>query len=381
MGERTAVVVGGGISGLATAIALGQRGWRVEILERAEEFGEIGAGLSLWPNAMRALDALGLAGRVRALGGVDGFGGLRSRSGRWLVQAANDTLERDHGWPLIMVHRADLLRVLTEAVPAGSLRASTAVTSVEADGDALVVHHGDTTTRADLVVGADGLRSGVRRQWWPHARAPRYSGYTAWRMVTEPLTRPPGEGSVVWGRGERFGVTAMTGGRLYCFATANAPEGGTGGHAELAARFGDWPDPIPELLAATHEDAVLRHDIYDLPPLRSFSAGRVVLVGDAAHAMTPGLGQGACQALEDAVTLAACVTGPIDEGLARYDRLRVRRTRSVVRRSARLGAVGQWSWPPAVALRDFAARLSPVAATTRSLAPILGWVPPECSGA
>lgn len=153
---------------------------------------------------------------------------------------------------------------------------------------------------------------------------------------------------------------------------------GSSEYAELLRRFGSWPDPIPALLAATPVDAVLRHDLYELPPLSSFVRGRVALLGDAAHAMTPNLGQGACQALEDALTLAHCLDGIPDvaAALRSYDLLRRPRTQAITRRSARLGAIGQLSWPPAVLLRDTAARLAPTRATLRSMTPVLGWTPP-----
>jgi 2-polyprenyl-6-methoxyphenol hydroxylase-like FAD-dependent oxidoreductase len=383
MPQRAATIVGGGIGGLTTAIALHRRGWRVEVLERAPEFTEVGAGISLWPNALHALEALGLADTVRALGAVETGGGVRDRRGHWLSRVDNAELTRRFGHPLVVLHRADLLRALTEALPADSLRPGSEVSAVRDDGHHLVVEHRGGESRPDLVVGADGLRSAVRRTLWPDAAGPRYAGYTAWRMVTEPLAVPPSEGAATWGRGERFGCTALPGGRMYCFATASLPASGAASgpaeYAELLRRFGSWPDPIPALLAAVPPDAVLRHDLYDLPPLPSFVHGRVALLGDAAHAMTPNLGQGACQALEDAVTLAHCLDGTPDvaAALRSYDLLRRPRTQAVTRRSARLGAVGQLSWPPAVLLRDTAARLTPTWVTLRSITPVLGWTAPD----
>ncbi|NGO49240.1 FAD-dependent monooxygenase [Streptomyces ureilyticus] len=389
MPQRAATIVGGGIGGLAAAVALHHRGWHVEVLERAPEFTEIGAGISLWPNALHALEVLGLADAVRALGAVEAIGGVRDRRGRWLSRTDNAELARRFGQPLMVLHRADLLRVLTEALPADSLRSGSEVSAVRDDshghGHGLVVHHREGESRPDVVVGADGLHSAVRRTLWPDAAGPRYAGYPAWRMVTEPLAEPPSEGAVTWGRGERFGYTALPGGRMYCFATASLPEGAASGsssssseHAELLRRFGFWPDPVPALLAAVPADAVLRHDLYDLPPLPTFVRGRVALLGDAAHAMTPNLGQGACQALEDAVTLAHCLDGTPDvtAALRSYDLLRRPRTQAITRRSARLGAIGQLSWPPAVLLRDTAARLTPTRATLRSMTPVLGWTAP-----
>lgn len=381
MPQRAATIVGGGIGGLAAAIALHRRGWRVEVLERAPAFTEIGAGISLWPNALRALEALGLAGTVRALGAVEATGGVRDRRGRWLSRTDNAELTRRFGHPLVVLHRADLLRALAAALPADSLRPGSEVSAVRDEAGGVIVEHRGGESRADLVIGADGLRSVVRGALWPAAEGPRYAGYTAWRMVTDPLADPPAEGAATWGRGERFGYTALPGGRMYCFATASLPAAaasGTSEHAELLRRFGSWPDPVPALLAAVPPDTVLRHDLYDLPPLPSFAHGRVALLGDAAHAMTPNLGQGACQALEDAVTLAHCLDGTPDitAALTSYDRQRRPRTQAVARRSARLGTVGQLSWPPAVLLRDTAARLTPTRATLRSMTPILGWTPP-----
>ncbi|MFF3442759.1 FAD-dependent monooxygenase [Streptosporangium sp. NPDC002721] len=381
--ERTAVIVGGGIGGLAAAVALRRRGWRVEVCERAPEFTEIGAGLSLWPNALRALAALGLSDRVRKLGAVEASGGVRDRAGRWLARTDNAEIERRFGAPLVVLHRADLVRALIEALPEETLRPATTVTGIRDDGDgggAVVAEHDGGNLRADVVVGADGLRSTVRSLRWPAARPPRYAGYTAWRTITEPLPAPLARGAANWGRGERFGYTSMPGGRVYCFATATVPAGGAGPdgeRAELRRRFGKWAEPIPTLLDAVPEAGVLRHDIYDLPPLPGYADGRVALLGDAAHAMTPNLGQGACQALEDAVVLASCLDRAPDvaSALADYDRRRRSRTQAVVRRSARLGAVGQWSWPPAAGARDLAARLTPNSATLRSMAPILGWEP------
>ncbi|SFC19081.1 2-polyprenyl-6-methoxyphenol hydroxylase [Streptomyces aidingensis] len=371
-------MVGGGIGGLAAAVALHRRGWRVEVLERAPEFTEVGAGISLWPNALHALEALGLAGAVRELGAVEPAGGLRDRRGRWLSRTESAELTRRFGRPLVVLARADLLRVLAGALPAGSLRPGSEVRAVREDGHGgVVVRHGSGESRADAVVGADGLRSVVRRALWPGADGPRYAGYTAWRMVTGPVGPDlAAEGAVYWGRGETFGHTVMPGGRVYCFATASLPEGtdfGPSEHAELLRRFGAWPEPVPSLLAAVPADAVLRHDLYDLPPLPSFVRGRVALLGDAAHAMTPNLGQGACQALEDAVTLADCLdrTADVAAALRRYDLLRRPRAQAIARRSARLGAVGQLSWPPAALLRDTAARLMPARAALRAMAPVL----------
>jgi 2-polyprenyl-6-methoxyphenol hydroxylase-like FAD-dependent oxidoreductase len=362
-----AIVVGGGIGGLATAVALARRDHQVEVLERAREFTEVGAGLSIWPNALRALDALGLGEPVRERALMETRAGIRNSDGHWLVRTGTDAFERRYG-QVAMVLRAELLDVIRAAVPAEALRPGVVVSAVRPDGS---VVHSAGESRADLVVGADGINSVVRRSIWPAAPVPRYAGYTSSRMVTGPLTL--GEGGETWGRGERFGYAPLPDGRVYCFAAVNAAEGAAGdGMAGLRRRFGGWHDPIPELLDAVDEETVLHHDLYELPPLRSYVSGRVALVGDAAHAMTPNLGQGACQAIEDAVVLGEALDSG---GLADYDRARRPRTRRIARRSRRIGRVAQWSSPVAVTLRDTVVRLTPESAFLRSFAPVLDWTP------
>ena len=327
---------------------------------------EAGAGLSLWPNALRALDALGVGEQVRGRATLAGQAGIRDACGRWLSRSDTAELERRYG-PVAMIHRADLLAVLLAAVPDEALRPGVTVTGVRPDGTVL---HWGGESRADLVVGADGVHSVTRRSVWPDAPAPRYAGYTSWRLVTGPV--PVTETSESWGRGERFGYARLPDGRIYCYATANAPQGASdGGLAGLVRRFGGWHDPIPALLAAADSGAVLHHDLYELPSLKTYTLGRVVLAGDAAHAMTPNLGQGACQALEDAAVLGAVMAS--GAGLAAYDRQRRPRTQMIARRSRRLGAAAQWASPTAVHLRTAALRLMPAGSFARSLAPVLDW--------
>ncbi|HVX44187.1 MAG TPA: FAD-dependent monooxygenase [Mycobacteriales bacterium] len=354
--NRTAIVVGGGIGGLAAAIGLHRIGWTALVLEQAPKFDAVGAGISLWPNALRALDALGIGDDVRALdapGGIES--GVRSAGGRWLKRT---------GLPIVMLHRADLHSALVSAVPPEWLVPGAEVQQVTADGEVTWTAAGAPhTERADLVIGADGLRSVTRTQLWPDAAAPEFVGRTAWRGVTRPggvILDAEGE---TMGLGGRFGILQLRDERVYWFAESRAdrpdiryPEP----LEELRRRHGSWHDPIPRLLDATDPQAVLHHDLYHLPALPTYVRERVVLIGDAAHAMTPDLGQGACQALEDVVELVArLATGDVPAALAGYDAARKPRTRQMARASRRMGNIGLARTPAGLWAKSVLSVLTP----------------------
>jgi 2-polyprenyl-6-methoxyphenol hydroxylase-like FAD-dependent oxidoreductase len=292
------------------------------------------------------------------------------------------------GTPAVGIHRADLHRVLLDALPPSCLVTGAEVLEVRAGPPARVRyrHEGrERTVGARVVVGADGIRSAVRRSVWPEAPAPVYSGATAWRGVTampgsaEPLT------TVTWGGGTEFGMMPLGGGRVYWWAAVTAPRGwpAPGGDelAAVRARVAGWHVPIAAVLDATDPGAVVRTDLDHLgTPLPSYARGAVVLVGDAAHAMTPNLGQGACQSIEDAVVLAS-VLGPTDDvgaALARYDGVRRPRSQAVARAALTMGRLGQaLTNPVAVAARDTVMRLVPPSVALRSMSRWSLWTAPE----
>lgn len=380
---RSAVVVGAGIGGLSAARALSSAGWQVQVVERAQQLDPIGAGITLWPNAVRALDMLGV--RLRDHAPRPGGGGLRTPDGRWLSRTSTTDYSSRYGAPLTAVHRGDLQQALLHVLPADALTVGARVSAVHHDQTGVTVEHSAGTHRAALVVLADGLASTTRHLVTGPGPTARYAGYTAWRGVTD-LSADLAGATETWGRGQRFGLVPLADGRTYWFATANAPEGqrapagaGGGEHAEVLARFGGWHAPIESVLAATEARTVLRHDVYELAPHpSSYVHGRLVLVGDAAHAMTPNLGQGACQALEDSATLGALVRTDVDLGaaLARYDALRRPRAQLISRRSRQIGTLGQLDGRAITTVRDLVMRLAPNSATDHQLTSTLGWKTP-----
>ncbi len=343
------IIIGSGIAGLSTAVALRRVGIDATVYERAPELTEVGAGISLWANALRALDYIGAGQAVRAVCQPMERSEFRLANGHRIVASFNAAqFEKKFGIsPFVaMIHRAELVGALAALLPAGVARYGYECASVETHPDSAVVRFKNGhTDRADLVIGADGIRSAVRASVFGRDE-PRYSGYPCWRGVCPaPDSVAPGYFAEWWGRGQRFGITTLPRRRIYWFATRNGPAGGRSGdewHAVNEA-FRGWADPVPEIIATTPPSAVIRNDIIDRPPNANWTAGRVVLIGDAAHSTTPNFGQGGCMAIEDAVVSARCLKthANFEAGLAAFVAERAPRTSKIVKESWRFGRVAQ----------------------------------------
>ncbi|MFJ2033232.1 FAD-dependent oxidoreductase [Streptosporangium sp. NPDC087985] len=376
-----AVVVGAGIGGLAAAVALRRRGWDVTVFERAPSLEPVGSGLAIAANALKALDTIGVGDGIRRLSAIQGEAGVRRADGRWLVKTTEEAASAEYGDSVVVLRRAELIDALQARLAPGTVRLGTTVKRVDPDSGRVTIEAGGAPIEvaADLVVAADGIHSPTRAALFPGHPGPRYSGVTAWRLFI-PGGGVPGRNFESWGDGKVFGVMPLADGVAYCYATDTVPAGGGGGdqRAELLRLFGRWHAPIPELLAAASPENVLRNDVFHLPtPLPAMHRGRVALLGDAAHAMTPNMGQGACQAIEDAVVLAH-VAGE-GAGLAGYTTARLERTSTIVARSASICRATRLRNPLAVRLRDTAMalawRLAP-GRVTGVMDEVLGWTPP-----
>ncbi len=377
-------VIGAGIGGLVTAIGLQRDGHEVTLFERREDAGGVGAGISLFGNSFTALDALGLDDVVRSVSTDDIAWirtGHRRPNGKWLTRIPRDAVES-----LRTMHRADLHRALVAELAEGTLRVGSE--AVVSDRGAPWVTVNGRMEDYDLVVAADGLHSPSRARLGLDPGL-RYAGYVAWRGVTSGSVDLGGAAGVTWGRGRHFGMAPLPDDRVYWFATLNTPAGGGNDdeseHAVVRRLFSGWHAPIARLLDATDPDAVLRHDIQDLArPLTTFVRERAVLLGDAAHGMTPDLGQGAGQVIEDAATLvlllrAARGSAEVPGVLARYNGLRVPRTRRMLLRSRRAGRLSRMDGAVVTTVRNTVMRVMPGAAVGRVLDSLTAWVPPEPS--
>jgi 2-polyprenyl-6-methoxyphenol hydroxylase-like FAD-dependent oxidoreductase len=338
-------IVGGGIGGVAAAVALHRAGIHATVYERANELREVGAGMMLWPNATRVLRELGLLERVAALSGPNRHFLVRSSAGRILMNIGLGHFDV----PALCTRRSDLLSALISALPADRLRLGHEFGCLEQQESSVGIHFSNgVSVEHHFLIGADGIRSRVRSQSLG-VHEPIYRGYTVWRGMARLIgSVSSGSNSETWGRGKRFGILNTGADRFTWYATANtgpdhvdSPEGR---QRELLRMFAGWHEPVESLIAGTEEGAILKNGAYDLPPLKRWGHGRVMLLGDAAHPCTPNLGLGGCMALEDALVLAKsfCREATPELALRRYESLRRRRTRHVQQRSLLMGHIGQW---------------------------------------
>ncbi|MFP5366566.1 MAG: FAD-dependent monooxygenase [Actinomycetes bacterium] len=315
---ETISIVGGGIAGLALAACLDQDRFEVTVYEKRPELPVVGTVLAMWPNAQRALAEVGVLDKARAVSPVIGSGSIRDAAGEpWVTVNGGD---------MFGVSRIDLLRLLDASVPQSVSRITRRVDAVPSG--------------ADIVVGADGVHSAVRRGIWGGRTAARLTPYLAVRGVLPAPVNPADVGEY-WGRGDLFGLANAAGGTNW-YASYRSDLGPAGIDVastleEARHHFAQHAPAIRSVLAAATPELSLAQRIWTTPPLASYVRGNAVLVGDAAHAMTPNLGRGACESLVDAVTLAGLLnTRPVGEALRSYDRRRRLRTQALSLASAAL---------------------------------------------
>ncbi len=368
-------IVGGGIGGLTLAIAMQRKGMEVKVFEAAPQFKPLGAGIALAANAMKALEDIGIASEVIQAGRK--IKRMYVKDDRGKVISFTDAIQLTEQYGVVnnfTIHRADLHEVLTKLLKVDTLVFGKACVDFEQNQNGVVIKFSDgSTSAADYLVACDGIHSPIRKKLLPLS-SPRYAGYTCWRAVVDEL--PEGfnsdETTETWGPGRRFGVVPLSNNRVYWFATLNAPANDATYRnfsvKDLEEVFKDFHFPIPAILARTKNEQLIWSDIIDLKPITQFAFGRVVLLGDAAHATTPNMGQGACMAIEDAATLAnGLVKYPAEEAFQKFELHRIKRTTRIVNQSWTFGKIAQLENPLLIALRNGAFRRVPPSTIDKQL--------------
>lgn len=371
------IILGAGIGGLTTAIALQKAGLECRVYEVAPQFLPLGAGITLAGNAMKAYDYLGIQQQVIDAGYTVQGAAIQTQYGKELAVFYNTTLAQKYGYPLVTIHRADLHQALLNEVENASetiVLGKKAISFEENTTEVRVQFEDNTTATGQFLIAADGIKSAIRRQLYPQHKI-RYAGYTCWRGVcqfphhlfdAQKMTES-------WGWGERFGVVPLKGERVYWFMVKNAPYRdplmSAFDREKMLNVFGHWHQPIPALIEATPETDIIWNDILDISPLKQWGKGRVTLLGDAAHATTPNMGQGACQAIEDAVYLGNVLKkhGASQKSLRLYEQGRKKRTAEVIKRSWRLGKIAHLENPILTFLRDKLVQWTPQSVSNQQI--------------
>lgn len=350
---------------MSTAIALQRIGVQAKVFDAAPKFEPLGAGLALAANAIKGFQQMGIAEEVMAEGNcLDGFH-IFDDQGRLINRTDSRAMSEKYGLDNFVIHRADLHKVLVRQLPASALHPNRRALGTTATEKGVTVHfqQGESQT-FDHVLVADGIHSAIRQQLVPKA-VPRYAGYTCWRAIIENPGLESLYASETWGKAGRVGWTPLQGNKIYWFACINAPQNSAAmkamGVEELYQHFSQYHAPIPDLFRHTKPDQLLWHDLYDLAPLPQYAFQDILLLGDAGHATTPNMGQGACQAVEDAVVFALELQKDYDfnQAAQRFEKIRRPRTHWITRQSRLLGQVAQSQNPVFIQLRNFGLRHLP----------------------
>jgi 2-polyprenyl-6-methoxyphenol hydroxylase-like FAD-dependent oxidoreductase len=345
--DRNVIILGGGIAGLTAAIALNRIGIRAQVYEAAPEIKTVGAGLVLAANAMKAFQKLHIDQAVMAEGRLLDAFSVKDEKGRIITQTDSLAFSQKYGADNFTIHRANLHRVLLSFLDPAQVHTNKCCTGFERKADQVLVHFSDGSSEpADYLIASDGIHSVVRQALVPGSHT-RYAGYTCWRAVIGNPCPDLHETTETWGPGGRFGIAPLAHGKLYWFACIKARRHDVRLEQytveDLLSQFGPYHDPIPELLRHTKNEDLIRNDIDDLAPLSRYAFGNILLIGDAAHATTPNMGQGACQAIEDAVILADEIqkAPSLPDAFRAFETRRLARTHYVIRQSRLIGDIAQ----------------------------------------
>ena len=358
-------IIGGGVAGLTAAIGLNKIGIQATIFESAKALKGIGAGFGLAANAIQALEYLELKAGVIPLGHYLENYNILDKRGRILAAPETKTISDKYEQDNFAIHRADLHQFLLAQIEHENLHLGKRALKIEdRDGGIDIFFEDGTIHQTDYLIIADGVNSRLRQQLI-RGSAPRYAGYTCWRATIDNANINLSTGSETWGNKGRFGMTPLVRNKIYWYACINSPA-----HNKVFSRytikdlqqnFASYHDPITSVLAETNDQQLIWNDIIDIKPLKNLAFGNILFIGDAGHATTPNMGQGACQAIEDVAVLIDELKKTTDVALAFqiFEKRRLKRTRYITETSWSIGKVAQWENPISIIIRDTLMRILP----------------------
>jgi len=355
--KKKIAIIGGGIAGLTFARSFKSKEYEIHIFEKKDQFGEIGAAISVFPNALCVMDELGILNSILESSGQFKTVYLKTDKGTILSKS-----EPKSDYPVICIHRAVLHSILLENIDAKLYQNYTLkdLSHLENGKINLTFSTGETQV-FDAVIGADGVHSVVRK-YIINDGDPIFRGYNIWRGVVK-TNFEIGYASETFGKGQRVGIVPIKDGVYGWWATCNEaymqddkPETTK---EKLNRLFGNWHYPIPDFINNTEH--ILKNSLIDRKPKKGWTKGNVILIGDAAHPTTPNLGQGGCMAIEGAYILAKSIKkyGLTQKAYDRYEELQYTRSENIVNESLKLGKMGQLENPILIFLRNTAFKLMP----------------------
>lgn len=336
-----AIVIGGGIGGMSTAIALEKVGYETAVYEAVKEIKPVGAAISIWPNGVKCLNALGMKEALRALGGNMAYMAYNDfASGTTLTRFSMSPLVQQVGEYPYPVARAELQAMLIDTYGRTRINFGKRVIQVEQSENGVIATFDDNSqVSGDFLIAADGTHSVIRQYVVEQAPERRYAGYVNWNGLVEidESIAPADQWTTFVGEGKRVSLMPVSGNRFYFFFDVPLPKGlpedRTTLKDDLRGYFSGWAEPVQRLIATINPETTNRVEIHDIEPFSSFVKGRVALLGDAAHSTTPDIGQGGCAAMEDAIVLASTLASHslgIEDALLRYQSRRVERVKDLV---------------------------------------------------
>jgi 2-polyprenyl-6-methoxyphenol hydroxylase-like FAD-dependent oxidoreductase len=346
---KKGIIIGAGIGGLATAIALAQRGIETTVYEQANELKEVGAGIWVAPNGLKVFDKLGVAQEIIQSGKELAQISVVDLKGKPVSVIDSKKVKAKHQFTTTAISRSVLHNILISKTKTGSIHLGKRLKSYSQNPDGISVEFEDgTVNHADFLILADGVNSVGRAQMLGAAPL-RYAGQTCWRFVTNFNFPKQEDGNMheIWSnkKGLRVGYSQINDKEVYVFITNNTAAGNKDNIAtlkqELLSLCHEFPEIVKELISTVAPEKIIRNDIYDFKPITNWVNGQVALLGDAAHATTPNLGQGACQAIEDAYVLAQelAVTNSIAAALLNYQARRIGKARFITNTSWRFSQI------------------------------------------